>query len=222
MTFKRVVFWCILPVMFWAVCGCGVSAGNPKNEQTVPTVGKETEESDGKKVTVNVGEEPVKDIDEVILRELLDKNKEYYWYWQSLGMLTSDVCLGGDFYQVDTSYFKNWSEFEKAISQVYCKTMTEKLLYADDKWLGTPLYKNFDGKIGKNDNFMSNRGTLVTWENYKVRIIDAKDDKCNFEVILKADYPGCSDNEEIILNKEVIFEDGKWKLTDMFFDNAGE
>ncbi len=162
-------------------------------------------------------------IDEETLRNLLDKNIEYYWHWQSLGMSTTNVCLDGDFYQVDTSYFKTWSELEKAISEVYCEAETNKLLYSDiNNWVNTPLYKNFDGKIGKNINFMSDRGHYVSWENYRVEIDSVKNGECEFSVILKSDYPGKANQDNVPIKQKAVFENGNWKLIDMFFDGYEE
>lgn len=182
-------------------------------ETTAESVAETTSEA-AVETTVEETEAQSAEFDEAIIRDLVDEN--IYCLRNLYGAASlypvGDPVQDDHIYKADTDRFADYAEFESYIRSVFCTNEAERLLY-NTPYEGQPMYVNVDGMLCVDTYLAGAKGYYVDWSDYKVEIVSADDNRCEFivtgqieepaEVPVKEDYP---------VNGAVVYENDGWRL----------
>lgn len=119
-------------------------------------------------------------------------------------------------YQVDTSMFRDYADFEEYLRSVFVEETVDKLLKFPNE--GQPKYVNKDGDLYLDIRLAEGKEDYVDWYNYTLNIDYVDDKECGFTITAIKTIP--SENpteEEYSVSGKIIWDDGKWYLEDMLY-----
>lgn len=190
----------------------------PPEEQTTAEASSETA-AETTEETATETEAQAASADEAVIRSLFDEN---IYCLRNLYGATSlypegEPVEGDHIYKAETDRFADYAEFESYIRSVFCTTEADRLLY-DSPYEGQPMYLNIDGMLCVDTYLAGAKGYYVDWSDYRLEMVSADSDRCEFivtgqieepaEVPVKEDYP---------INGAVVYENGGWHLEKLIF-----
>lgn len=159
------------------------------------------------------------EFDEAIIRNLVDENT---YCLRNLYGATSlypvgDPVQDDHIYKADTDRFADYAEFESYVRSVFCTNEADRLLY-NSPYEGQPMYVNVDGMLCVDTYLAGAKGYYVDWSDYRVEIISADDNRCEFIVTAQIEEPAeVPVKEDYPVNGAVVYENGGWRLEKLLF-----
>lgn len=144
--------------------------------------------------------------------DLLPENYKIFQYL-TRGMTHEEEPYGNlpedGFYTCVSDDFQNFDEFSEYVRSVYVKETAEKLL--TDPFGSGPVYGVDDtGALGLSSSMTPDPTSGSSWANVQFVCTPVSETLCDITITLK----DASDND-VIKDIQLIFEDGKWKLSEM-------
>ncbi len=151
------------------------------------------------------------------VRQLMERNLDCYIAVFALSHLphTGDEVTNG-FYQVSTSYFNSYKELDDFVRSTYTKEKADELMNVYPENQG-PLYKEINSMLCVNTKISpAQENYSVTWnDDYKVEFLSNDKEKCTFKLTTTEVNSEGVENPYVI-EGSAVFEDGKYKLTEMY------
>ncbi len=169
--------------------------------------------------TVSETEPAVQSVDEAAIRSLFDEN---IYCLRNLYGATSlypegDPVQDDHIYKAATDRFADYAEFESYIRSVFCTNEADRLLY-DSPYEGQPMYLNIDGMLCVDTYLAGAKGYYVDWTDYRLEIVSADENRCEFIVTGQVEWPAEEPvKEDYPLNGAVVYENGGWRLEKLIF-----
>ena len=151
------------------------------------------------------------------IKELVENNLNCLFNVFELSSLpVQGEPLHDNVYQVEESKFSSYSAFESYIRDVYIEDEADRLLY-NYPMEGKAKYFDEDGKLCVDMELDGGKGYYVDWGNYTFERILTSTNRC--DLVLHALIEEPADEpvaEEYEVTVTVLYQDGKWLLTELF------
>ena len=190
----------------------------PSEEQTTAEAPADTS-TEAAVETTEETEAQSAEFDEAIIRNLVDENTYCLrnLYGATSLNLEGDPVQDDHIYKADTDRFADYAEFESYIRSVFCTNEAERLLY-NSPYEGQPMYLNIDGMLCVDTHLAGAKGYYVDWSDYKVEIVSADSDRCEFIATAQVEWPADEPvKEDYPVNGAVVYENDGWRLEKLIF-----
>lgn len=120
-------------------------------------------------------------------------------------------------YQVDTSMFRDYADFEEYIRSIYVKETADELLNAFP-YEGKTKYVNYNGMLCLDTRYEVLEENYIDWYNYEFEVDYIEDKECGFTIYTTITEP--SENpvaKEYTVSGKIIWDDGYWYLEEMIY-----